>query len=81
MAYTIYVSLLATVIVLVVLAMEVRDLKRGALILCLAMMVLGAIYGLLGAVYVMVLQLLVYGGAVTVLLIALITITRGRFEE
>jgi len=72
---------LATVLGLIIAAMESRNLRNSALLLCAAFIVLGAFYGLLGATYVMLLQLLIYGGAVTALLLALIYITRGEFEE
>ena len=72
---------LATVLGLIIAAMESRNLRNSSLLLCAAFIVLGAFYGLLGATYVMLLQLLIYGGATTALLIALIYITRGEFEE
>lgn len=75
------VASLATVLGLIIVAMESKSLKNSALLLCCSFIVLGIVYGLLGAVYVMAFQLLIYGGAVTALLIALIHITRGEFEE
>ena len=75
------IVLLATVLGLIIVAMESRNLARAMLLLCGAFIVLGAFYGLLGATYVMLLQLLIYGGAATALLIALIYLTRGEFEE
>jgi NADH:ubiquinone oxidoreductase subunit 6 (subunit J) len=75
------VVLLVAVLGLIIVAMESRSLKNSTLLLCGAFIVLGIFYGLLGAIYVMALQLLIYGGAVTALLIALINITRGEFEE
>jgi NADH:ubiquinone oxidoreductase subunit 6 (subunit J) len=73
--------LLGMVVGVILVGMELRNLKNSALLLCAAFILLGVFYGLLGATYVMILQLLIYGGAVIALLLTLLYITRGEYEE
>jgi len=60
----------ALVLVLSLLAVELRDLLKSILAFTGACIAMAIVFYLMGAVYVAVFQLLIYAGAVTVLFLA-----------
>lgn len=76
-AYTIY-ALLILVAFFAILAIEDKDLLHAALYLAGSAIALGLIYLALFAPWVAFFQLAVYAGAVTILLIAAVSLTTRR---
>ena len=68
--------LIIAAIVLAVLSVELKDLLQASVCLFGMCIVLGLIFGLLNATYVMVFQLLIYAGATMVLFISVVMLTR-----
>ena len=65
-----------------ILTLEAKELMHGAFFLGLLLVILGEIYILLGAEYVGLMQILVYGGGVAVLMLfALLFLPRKRVPE
>lgn len=67
-------------VLLALLTVELKDLLHAAVCLCGTCTTVGALFWLLNAPYVSVFQLLVYAGAVIVLFIAAVMLTK-REEE
>lgn len=70
--------LIVASITLAVLTMEVTDLLRAVICLCGICILVGGLFSLLHAPYVMVFQILVYTGAAVALFLFVIMFTRGR---
>ena len=68
--------LIIAAIVLAALSVELKNLLQAAVCLCGMCIVVGLIFGLLNATYVMVFQLLIYAGATMVLFISVVMLTR-----
>ncbi|MGQ4891367.1 MAG: NADH-quinone oxidoreductase subunit J family protein [Candidatus Njordarchaeia archaeon] len=65
-----------------ILTLETKELMHGAFFLGLLLVTLGEIYILLGAAFVGLVQILVYGGGVTVLMLfAMLFIPRKKVKE
>jgi NADH-quinone oxidoreductase subunit J len=75
------IILLAFTIIFGVSAVESKRLVYAAVSLALMSISIALIYFLLYAPYVGVLQLLIYAGAITILFLATISLTRGEEEE
>ena len=75
------IILLAFIVVFGVLAVEFKRLVYAAVSLALMSVSIGLIFFLLTAPFVGVLQLLIYAGAITILFLATISLTRGEEEE
>jgi NADH:ubiquinone oxidoreductase subunit 6 (subunit J) len=73
--------LLSTVAAFAVIAVELDDLAYSIVCLCGAMIGAGVLYYLLGAPYVAVFHILIYGGTITVLLFAVVNLTEERFRR
>jgi len=76
-----HLILLATTIVMAVLTVEAKELLYSALGLLGMSVSLGILYWLLFAPYVAVFQLAVYAGAVVVLFVSVIMLTRRDKNE
>jgi len=74
------IILLAFVIIAAILAIELRDLIYAAIALAVLSVALAAVFWLLNAPWVALFQLMIYGGAVTVLLITTVALTE-RYES
>jgi NADH-quinone oxidoreductase subunit J len=75
------IVLLAFTIVFGVLSVELKRLVYAAVSLALMSISIALIFFLLSAPFVGVLQLLIYAGAITILFLATISLTRGEEEE
>ena len=73
------IILLAIVIIAAVFAVELRDLIYASIALAVLSIALTGVFWILNAPWVALFQLMVYGGAVTVLLISTVALTE-RFE-
>jgi len=76
-----HLVLLATVVVMAILTVEAEELLYSALGLLGMSVALGVLYWLLFAPYVAVFQLAVYAGAVVVLFVSVIMLTRRERNE
>jgi len=76
-----HLVLLAAVVVMAVLTVEAEELLYSALGLLGMSVALGVLYWLLFAPYVAVFQLAVYAGAVVVLFVSVIMLTRRERNE
>ena len=76
-----HLVLLAAVVVMAVLTVEAEELLYSALGLLGMSVALGILYWLLFAPYVAVFQLAVYAGAVVVLFVSVIMLTRRERHE
>jgi len=76
-----HLILLAAVVVMAVLTVEAEELLYSALGLLGMSIALGILYWLLFAPYVAVFQLAVYAGAVIVLFVSVIMLTRRERNE
>lgn len=74
------IILLAVVIIAAILAIELRDLIYAAIALAILSVALAGVFWILNAPWVALFQLMIYGGAVTVLLISTVALTE-RFES
>jgi NADH-quinone oxidoreductase subunit J len=78
----IHLALVFLLILSSILAIELKDILKAIVAFCIMSIILAIIFYALGAPYVAVFQLLIYAGAVTVLLLAAIhTIRRGENHE
>jgi len=68
-------------IVLAILTIEIKDMLHAAIFLCGMGVAIGMLFSILNAPYVAVFQLLIYAGAVSVLFISVIMLTKRRPEE
>jgi NADH-quinone oxidoreductase subunit J len=75
------VILLAFVVVFGILAVEFKRLVYAAVSLALMSISIALIFFLLTAPLVGLLQLLIYAGAITILFLATISLTKGEEEE
>ena len=75
------IILLAFTVIFGVIAVESKRLVYAAVSLALMSLSIALIFFLLLAPYVAVLQLLIYAGAITILFLATISLTRGEEEE
>lgn len=73
------IILLAIVIIAAILAIELRDLIYAAISLAVLSIALAGVFWILNAPWVALFQLMIYAGAVTVLLISTVALTE-RFE-
>lgn len=73
--------LLILVLVLSIITIEIRSLFRAILVFAVMCTSIGILFWLLGAYYVAVFQLLIYAGAMVVLLLAVIALTAGEERE
>ncbi|MHA1237709.1 MAG: NADH-quinone oxidoreductase subunit J family protein [Candidatus Odinarchaeia archaeon] len=76
-----HASLIVCLLISALAAVELKNLIYAALAFAVMGVFLGAIYFLLLAPYVAVFQLIIYAGAVTVLLLATITLIGRRSED
>lgn len=76
----IQLGLLVAAVCLAILTVELRNLLYASLCFGGMCICLGGIYWFLSAPYVAVFQMLIYGGAVVVLFISIIMLTRGVEE-
>ncbi|MHA1594465.1 MAG: NADH-quinone oxidoreductase subunit J [Candidatus Baldrarchaeia archaeon] len=76
-----HITLLVAAIIFALLSIEAKRLHRAAMAFCIFSVILGIIFYMLAAPYVAVAQLVIYAGAVTVLLLVVISLTRGGWEE
>ncbi|MEM2840184.1 MAG: NADH-quinone oxidoreductase subunit J [Candidatus Bathyarchaeia archaeon] len=72
------IVLLVSTCIFAVLTVEMRDLLHTVISLACMAICLGGVFWLLKAPYVAVFQILVYAGAVIVLLIAAVMLTRRK---
>jgi len=79
--FAIEIILLGFTVVFGVLAVEFKRLVYAAVSLALMSISIALIFFLLSAPFVGVLQLLIYAGAITVLFLATISLTKGEEEE
>jgi NADH-quinone oxidoreductase subunit J len=70
--------LLVATCIFAILTVELRDLLHTVISLAAMAVSLGAIFWLLNAPYVAVFQILIYAGAVVVLFIAAVMLTRRK---
>lgn len=70
--------LLAAACIFAILTVELKDLLHTVISLAAMAVSLGAIFWLLNAPYVAVFQILIYAGAVVVLFIAAVMLTRRK---
>jgi NADH-quinone oxidoreductase subunit J len=68
--------MIISTIFLALLTVELKDLLHASICLCGTCITIGALFWLLSAPYVSVFQLLVYAGAVIVLFIATVMLTK-----
>jgi NADH:ubiquinone oxidoreductase subunit 6 (subunit J) len=74
----IQLALLVAACIFAILTVELRDLLHTVVSLAAMAVSLGAIFWLLNAPYVAVFQILIYAGAVIVLFIAAVMLTRRK---
>ncbi|MGD8544851.1 MAG: NADH-quinone oxidoreductase subunit J [Candidatus Bathyarchaeota archaeon] len=74
------IVLIVLTVILALLTVELKDLLHATISLCGTCITIGVLFWLLSAPYVSVLQLLVYAGAVIVLFLSAVMLTR-REEE
>jgi NADH-quinone oxidoreductase subunit J len=75
------VFFISLTIILSVITLEVRSLFRASIIFAVMCVSVAILFWILGAYYVAVFQLLVYAGAMIVLLLAVVALTAGRERE
>lgn len=75
------IAILIGVVAFALLAIEVRNLTHSIILLAIMSVLLGMAFWLLFAPYPAVFQLSVYAGAVTVLLLAALSLTSRKEEE
>lgn len=74
------ILLIVGIVVLAVLAVELKNLLHAVVCLFGMCIMMGILFGILNALYVMVFQLLIYAGATMVLFLSVIMLT-ARDEE
>lgn len=70
------IGLIVLTVLLALLTVELEDLLQATICLCATGIAIGALFWLLSAPYVSVFQLLVYAGAVIVLFLATVMLTK-----
>ena len=75
------IALIILTVLLALLTVELNDMLHAILSMCGMCISIGALFWLLSAPYVAVFQLLVYAGAVIVLFIATVMLTKRRKES
>jgi len=75
-----HLSILVILVVFAILAIEARSLVYCAISLAIMSVALGALFILLGAPYVGVFQIAVYAGAITIILLATISLVAPQEE-
>lgn len=75
------VFLTGLIICLSILVIEVKNLFRASIIFAIMCISTAVLFWYLGAYYVAVFQLVVYAGAMVVLLLAVIALTSGKERE
>lgn len=76
-----HLILLGTIILMALMVAEAKDILYAVLSLLGMCVTIGLLYWILSAPYVAVFQLAIYGGAVIVLLISVVMLTRGEGNE
>lgn len=74
------IILLVIVVIAAIVAIELRDLIYASVALAILSIALAGVFWILNAPWVALFQLMIYGGAVTVLLISTVALTE-RFES
>lgn len=74
------ISLIICIVVLAVLAVELKNLLHAVACLFGMCIMIGILFGILNALYVMTFQLLIYAGATMALFLSVIMLT-ARDEE
>jgi NADH:ubiquinone oxidoreductase subunit 6 (subunit J) len=74
------IILLVIVVFAAIVAIELRDLIYASIALAILSIALAGVFWILNAPWVALFQLMIYGGAVTVLLISTVALTE-RFES
>jgi NADH-quinone oxidoreductase subunit J len=74
------IVLILLTVLLALLTVELKDMLHAILSMCGMCISIGALFWLLSAPYVAVFQLLVYAGAVIVLFIVTVMLTKRREE-
>lgn len=74
----IHLILLGALAILSIIAVELDNFTYSIISLAAAGVILGMIFFALGAVYVSVFQILIYGGAITILFFTLVNLTEER---
>ncbi|MEN3015156.1 MAG: NADH-quinone oxidoreductase subunit J [bacterium] len=77
----IYVALLLCVVILSFVAIFSREVFKAAISLVFAFILLSAIYLLLGAEFLAVMQLIIYAGAIAILILFAIMHTPAKIED
>ncbi len=72
------ITLIILTVLLALLTVELKDMLHAIFCMCGMCISIGALFWLLSAPYVAVFQLLVYAGAVIVLFIATVMLTKRR---
>ena len=75
---TFAVLLIGAALVLAFLTVELKNLMHSVISLGGMCIVLGILFGILNAVYVMVFQLMIYAGATVVLFVSVVMLTERR---
>lgn len=73
--------LIGLIIVFSILTVEVKNLFRATLIFAVMCISIAILFWMLGAYYVAVFQLLIYAGAMIVMLLAVVALTAGKERE
>lgn len=76
-----HLILLGTTILMAFFVAEAKEMLHAVLSLFGMCLTIGLLYWVLSAPYVAVFQLAIYGGAVIVLLISVVMLTRGEEDE
>ncbi|MEM3506291.1 MAG: NADH-quinone oxidoreductase subunit J [Candidatus Bathyarchaeia archaeon] len=77
----IHLALVFLLIISSILAIELKDIIKAIMAFCVMSIILAIIFYVLGAPYVAIFQLLIYAGAITVLLLAAIHTIRGKESQ
>ena len=74
------ILLIAALIVLAILAVELKNLMHAVICFGGMCIITGIVFGVLNALYVMAFQLLIYAGAVMVLFLSIVMLTERSGE-
>jgi NADH:ubiquinone oxidoreductase subunit 6 (subunit J) len=75
------VILIVITIVFAVLAVELKNLLQAVVALSIMCIVIGMLFGILHALYVMAFQFLIYGGAAMALFLSVVMLTEREENE
>jgi NADH-quinone oxidoreductase subunit J len=75
------ISLIFLMVLLALLTIELKDMFYAIICFCGMSITIGALFWLLNAPYVSVFQLLIYAGAITVLFITTIMLTKRKEQS